>query len=87
MCDSAGVTLAFLPAYSPDFNPIETSFAVLKAWLKKHGHLCEFYGDKPADFERFLRDAIRAQGDRSDPGKLFRKAGIDYQGRSREVAS
>ncbi len=31
MCDSAGVTLAFLPAYSPDFNPIETSFAVSKA--------------------------------------------------------
>jgi len=31
MCDSAGVTLAFLLAYSPNFNPIKTLFAVLKA--------------------------------------------------------
>jgi len=60
MYDSAGVTLAFLLAYSPNFNPIETLFAVLKAWLKKYSHLCEFYRDKLANFKRFLRDAIRA---------------------------
>ena len=30
-----GVTLAFLPPYSPDFNPIENMFAKLKAYLKK----------------------------------------------------
>ena len=32
----AGAELRFLPAYSPDFNPIEMAFAKLKAWLKKH---------------------------------------------------
>jgi transposase len=26
--------LLFLPHYSPDFNPIETAFYKLKAWLK-----------------------------------------------------
>ncbi len=87
MCDSASITLAFLLAYSPNFNPIETLFTVLKAQLKKYSYLCEFYRDKLANFKRFLRDAIRAQGDRSNLGKLFRKVGINYQGRSREVAS
>ena len=30
MCEQAGVTLVYLPPYSPDYNPIETLFAVLK---------------------------------------------------------
>lgn len=30
-----GATLRYLPAYSPDFNPIETFFAKLKALLRK----------------------------------------------------
>ncbi len=41
MCDEAGVTLAFLPPYSCDYNPIETSFAVLKRWMKRRGHIVE----------------------------------------------
>lgn len=32
----AGAELRFLPAYSPDFNPIEMAFSKLKAFLKKH---------------------------------------------------
>jgi len=31
MCHEAGVVLAFLPPYSPDYNPIEESFSGLKA--------------------------------------------------------
>lgn len=34
--ERAGAELRFLPAYSPDFNPIEMAFAKLKAFLKKH---------------------------------------------------
>jgi transposase len=34
--ERAGAELRFLPAYSPDFNPIEMAFAKLKACLKKH---------------------------------------------------
>ena len=33
--EAAGATRLFLPAYSPDFNPIEMAFAKLKALLKK----------------------------------------------------
>jgi len=32
--ERAGATLAFLPPYSPDFNPIENAFAKLKALLR-----------------------------------------------------
>jgi transposase len=33
--EAAGATLRFLPAYSPDLDPIEQVFAKLKAWLRK----------------------------------------------------
>jgi transposase len=33
--EAAGAELRYLPAYSPDFNPIEQSFAKLKAHLRK----------------------------------------------------
>lgn len=33
--EAAGVTLEFLPPYSPDFNPIENAFAKLRAPLRK----------------------------------------------------
>lgn len=35
--EAAGATLRFLPAYSPDFNPIEKAFSRLKAMLRKAG--------------------------------------------------
>jgi len=31
-----GFELEFLPPYLPDYNPIELSFAILKAWIKRH---------------------------------------------------
>lgn len=33
--EASGATLRFLPAYSPDLDPIEQVFAKLKAWLRK----------------------------------------------------
>ena len=33
--EACGCRLIFLPAYSPDFNPIEPAFAKLKAFLRK----------------------------------------------------
>lgn len=32
---AAGATVRYLPAYSPDLNPIERLFSKLKAWLRK----------------------------------------------------
>ncbi len=33
--ENAGAKLMYLPPYSPDFNPIETAFSQIKAFLKK----------------------------------------------------
>jgi transposase len=46
LCATAGVILEYLPPYSPDFNPIEQSFKVLKAWIKRHA-------DEACIFEEF----------------------------------
>jgi hypothetical protein len=34
--EEAGCEVRYLPPYSPDFNPIELSFSVLKAWIRRH---------------------------------------------------
>ncbi len=35
LIESAGCALVFLPAYSPDYNPIENAYSKLKALLRK----------------------------------------------------
>lgn len=37
LIEAAGCELRYLPAYSPDYSPIETAFAKLKAWLRQVG--------------------------------------------------
>ena len=81
MCKAAGVILAYLLLYLPDYNPIKILFIILKGWLKRNGHLIDAYSPKPVDFKRFLNDAVRAQGDLADYRVLFRVAGIYYKGR------
>jgi len=36
LIESIGCKVLFLPPYSPDFNPIETAFSVIKSWLKRN---------------------------------------------------
>ena len=36
LIQDAGHLVVFLPPYSPDYNPIELTFAVCKAWMKKN---------------------------------------------------
>ena len=34
MVEERGARLLYLPAYSPDFNPIELAFSKIKSWLR-----------------------------------------------------
>lgn len=36
LIESKGCTLKYLPTYSPDLNPIEPQWAILKSRLRKH---------------------------------------------------
>lgn len=44
------VLLARLLPYSCDYNPIETSFTLLKRWIKKHAYIAEAYGPNEGGF-------------------------------------
>jgi transposase len=41
ICEGGGVNLLFLPPYSPDFNPIEKSWANMKRALRDSAPLCD----------------------------------------------
>jgi transposase len=73
MCDAVEIILARLSSYSSDFNLIETSFALLKAWIRRNDELMKFYTAEYDDFEQFLQDAIKDQNTRlRDSRNLFR---------------
>ena len=44
--------MMYLPPYSPDLNPIEESFAELKAFIKRSWHYYE--GNPEQGFDTFL---------------------------------
>ena len=55
MCQDAGIILAFLPPYSPDFNPIEEAFAELKQLFRSNRKMQELM-----DMESFIRSGLAA---------------------------
>jgi hypothetical protein len=66
----------YLPPYSPDFNPIELTFATLKAWIRRHYHYL-----RPAyqNFGDFIRAAIeRSRCDRFARRQFCHAAGGVY---------
>lgn len=58
LCQQYGVQLEFLPPYSPDLNPIEQAFHVLKMWLRRHCQLL----DRFPSFQSFLRYGVEEVG-------------------------
>ena len=74
MCHEAGVVLAFLPPYSPDYNPIGESSSGLKAWLRRHRALAEgFDGEFPA----FIQMAVHEYIAGGNPEGHFRNSFIN----------
>jgi transposase len=75
MCQDAGVVLEFLSPYSPDFNPIEEYFGVLKKFIKKKWHENEDFIAR--EFQMFLEWCVDVVGDDADIARgHFRHAGI-----------
>jgi transposase len=47
----AGAQICYLPAYSPDLNPIEMAFAKLKAYMR---------GKSPREFPKLMQTLVQA---------------------------
>lgn len=71
-----GVYLEYLLLYSPDFNPIKLSFAMLKAFMQRQAeHACEY-----ADFGRFLEwcvDEVSGQSARQQYWSCGYRKGLE----------
>ena len=73
--ESHGCLLWFLPPYSPDYNPIELTFSILKAWMKRNFRRLrsEFH-----DFGGFLAYAIEHSGCDKHAVKHFKHSANGY---------
>lgn len=78
MYEAANVILARLSSYFPDFNPIETSFALLKAWIRRNEKLSLSYTKEYEGFEQFLRDAVKESSRLGNSRNLSRLTDIKY---------
>jgi transposase len=75
MCEQVGVKVEFLSAYSPDFNPIEEYFGVLKKFIKNKWHENEDFIAR--EFKMFLEWCVDVVGDDTQTAENhFRYAGI-----------
>lgn len=69
-----GCRVLYLPPYSPDYNPIELTFLVLKAWIRRYFH--EIWPTFVGTFGDFLRYCVdRSRYDRF-PEAHFRYCGM-----------
>ena len=79
MITNAGAKLEFLPLYSPDYNPIEYSFSVLKRHLKSHNYLLNINEGDDVEFANAIiaaaRNAVTAEISRNQ----FRHCGFRIQ--------
>jgi transposase len=75
MYRDAGVVLEFLSPYSPDFNPIEEYFGVLKKFIKKKWHENKDFISR--EFKMFLEWCVDVVGnDAHIVENHFRHAGL-----------
>ena len=75
--EAKGCILKWLPPYSPDFSPIELTFSVLKAWIRRH-----FWELRPQfehDFGGFLKFAVENSGCDRFAVEHFRHSAAGYR--------
>ena len=77
LCAERGVLLVYLPPYSPDYNPIEKSFHLVKNWMRRHDQLAPRQATGYEDqFVAFVRHALDGWQGRVDHEKLFRSCHV-----------
>lgn len=75
LCTAKGVVLLMLPPYSPDFNPIENSFGLLKRFLQ------QYYKDTASeDLGEAIMEASRLCLTPKIVENLYRGCGYGYVG-------
>jgi transposase len=67
--EAGNLIVRYLPPYSPDYNPIELTFSVLKAWMKRNWiflrQSCDTFGNflelalRESRCDRFARQQFR----------------------------
>ena len=72
LCLNHGIQLEYLPPYSPDLNPIEESFNVLKAWVRRSIQMACIF----ADFGAFMVYAVEEVG-AQDASGWYRHCGYE----------
>ena len=72
-----GCLLKYLPPYSPDYNPIELTFSMLKAWMRRH--FLQYKDAFRRDFGGFIRFAIEQSGRDLKAKEHFRYSPAGYQ--------
>ena len=70
-----GCFIVYLPPYSPEFNPIEMTFQLLKAWLKRHQ--MEWLIDSRQCLERGLAECLTNPGDDLYSSCGYNKDGVE----------
>ena len=79
LCAEHGVLPLWLPPYSPDYNPIELTFHLLKQWMKRHRDEAPEYGEEDygVKFEEFLQRACREFGEGVDFKQLYARCHVE----------
>ena len=71
--EAAGVRVVYLPPYSPDLNPIESSFSELKTWIRARRELTYEFG---VWYEGFITLGLRSVYTQNSVRGYFRIAGV-----------
>lgn len=71
--------IEFLPPYSPDHNPIELSFSMMKSWLRNHYEIVVNTWDKLEDMMAVPDLLFRMLNHipQTDVQLWFKKCGLD----------
>jgi transposase len=68
---SVGAIVVYLPTYSPDYNPIEVAFGLVKQFIQRH------YNRYIQNSLLVLNEAFEAYAEYTATGNLFKHCGYD----------